>query len=95
MNIRVKWLANHGLVVTRKTYNESARRFIPPDGNVAVIEAAIALGVNDMRIYRLLREGRIKCRMVNGEKRIPLSEIRRMRDNPQELRRPINKKVAK
>jgi hypothetical protein len=59
-----------------------------------VIEAAAALNSNEMRIYRMGRAKVLRFRIVRGEKRVPLSEVKRMRDNPRLFRAPVHRRAS-
>lgn len=86
MVIRVKFLKNHGCVVTRRVaYGKRTQRFVPPNGVLKVSEAVAALGTNDMRLYRLARAGKLKVRRIGGEQHFPLAEVKRLMRNRRAL----------
>jgi excisionase family DNA binding protein len=83
MTISVKWLRNHGVVVTRRHgVKKAARRFVRPHETLSVNEAAAALSTNDMRIYRLHSRGILDATKAGGELRIPLHEVKRLKKDP-------------
>jgi hypothetical protein len=44
-------------------------------------EATAALGVRDMQLYRLEARGQLKMRVMEGERRLPLSEVKRLKQD--------------
>lgn len=85
MAIRVKFLSNHGCVVTGRRYGKMYKRFVRPNGALKVCEALAVLKTNDMRLLRLARAGKLKMKLIRGEKHVPLSEIKRLRADRRQL----------
>lgn len=59
--IRVRILKNRGASVVRTTRHGEVKRFVPPDGEMRVDEAAAYLGVTLNRIYRRIEAGTLKA----------------------------------
>ena len=79
MAIRLEWLNNNGVRVTRKgSRGMPVVRFERPNGTLTVKETAAEFKTNEMKIYRLIEKGLLKATKANGEVRIPLSEVRRL-----------------
>ena len=74
----IKWLKNHGVMLTyARAGKQIPRVYVPPDGALTVGQARQLLGVGQMRLYRLREQGRIK--FINGEPAmVALSELRRV-----------------
>jgi hypothetical protein len=85
MAIRVKFLNNHGCVVTGRRYGKPYKRFVRPNGALKICEAVAVLKTNDMRFLRLARAGKLRVKMIRGEKYVPLSEIKRLKGNRHQL----------
>lgn len=83
--IRVRFLDNHGVRVTRTDAHGKAERFEPFHGTVSVAEAAVALDTTTVKMYRLLERKEVKSRTIQGVIRVPVSELRRLRREPAAL----------
>lgn len=85
MIVRVRVLGNSGAEVVQRFRGKQSTRFVPPDGDLSITEAATALKTNTMRITRLAAAGRLETRELNFAVRIPLAEIRRLKADPRAL----------
>jgi hypothetical protein len=95
MSITVKFLKNHGAVVTRRpAFGKATKRFVRPDGALKVSEAVAVLKTNDMRLYRLARAGKLRVVRISGEKQFPLSEVKRLMGDRTALWPSLKKGVA-
>jgi excisionase family DNA binding protein len=52
---------------------------VGPHGLLNMTEAALALGMSRMHLYRLVQDGKVKAKTRRGSMRIPLSEVKRLR----------------
>lgn len=81
-----KFLGNNGLSL--EYGNERgirARHYVPPDGLVTVAEAAQILDTNEVQLHRLRRAKMIRTRFRHGRTHIPVSELLRLRREPESL----------
>lgn len=85
MAIRVRFLGNHGCVVTKRRYGKPEKRFVRPNGLLKLAEAVVALKTNDMQLLRLERARNLTVRLVRGRKHVPLSEVKRLKARRSEL----------
>lgn len=74
--IRVRILKNRGASVVRETRHGEVRRFVAPDGELRVDEAAAFLGMSLNRLYR-----RIEARTLRANRRgrawtVKLSDVK-------------------
>jgi len=74
--VRVTWLQNHGLEVV---YRGEPNRFVGPDGDLLVSEAARALGTYPVLLRRMIKHRRLEARKVAGTLVVPMSEVLRLR----------------
>jgi hypothetical protein len=78
---RVKMLKNRGAKVMGRCHHDS-NRYVPPNGTLAVIEAARILGTYPIKLKRLIALKLVRGRRVlkrgQHEFRITLSEVRRI-----------------
>lgn len=74
--IRVRILKNHGASVTRDTRHGDVERFIAPDGDIRVDEAAAFLGVTLNRIYRRIESGSLKANKREGAWMVKLADVK-------------------
>lgn len=88
-SIRVVWLKNHGIRIITTSAAGTATRFVPHSGTVSVAEACAALDTYPVKLYRSVgaasdRGGPalIKSRKVQGDIRIPVAELWRVKRNP-------------
>lgn len=79
--IRVRWLKNHGVRIFTTTARGTLERFEPHAGTVAIAEAAAALGTYEVKLRRLIGAKKITSRTLRGARRIPISELWRLRRN--------------
>ena len=79
MTLKIVWLKNQGVRVVREMKRGNLERFVRPDGHLAPSEAAAALKLNIQRIYRAIAAGKMKAINVDGDYRIPLSEVKKMK----------------
>jgi hypothetical protein len=74
--LRIKWLDNHGLQVV---YPNEEPRFIGPDGWLTMNEASMALGTYREMLDRMIARKRLVSKQIEGVKRVPMSEVLRLR----------------
>lgn len=74
--VRVTWLDNHGLQVA---YRGEPIRFVGPDGELGVAEAARALGTYPMLLRRMIKARRLEAKTSGGVLRVPMVEVLRLR----------------
>jgi hypothetical protein len=74
--IRVTWLQNHGVQVA---YRGEPVRFVGPDGDLLVSEAARALGTYSLLLRRMIKHRRMEANKVAGVLRVPMAEVLRLR----------------
>lgn len=76
--VSVWLLRNHGAIaVYSSTRRGMVRRFVAPDGDLSMAEAARALKTNRQMIWRMARAGLIVARVARSRWCVPLAEIRR------------------
>lgn len=81
-----KFLGNNG--VTLEYGNKrgiKAHHYVPPNGLVTIPEAAQILGTNEVQLHRLRRAKKIKTRLMRGVTALPVSELLRLRRDPDAL----------
>lgn len=87
MKIVLKWLENNGAHLIRvHRRNGRLLRFEPPDGHLTINETAVVLKTNDSKLRRLARSGLLKIVQVHGRPMIPLTEVRRLTKDQEQLR---------
>ncbi len=89
------WLNNNGLILHYRGGDVRARHFVRPGGSVSVAEAAQILGTNDVQLHRLRRAGRLATGKARGRTVVPLTELLRIRRDPDALHLPRSFKTPK
>jgi excisionase family DNA binding protein len=86
--VRVTWLQNHGLEVA---YRGEPVRFVGPDGDLSVSEAAKALGTYPVLLRRMITHRRLEAKRVGGVLRIPMTEVLSLRRTWKATGRPTGR----
>lgn len=73
----IRWLRNHGVLMTFSGGNGS-RRFVPPDGELTIGQARRLMGLGQMRLYRLHEQGKIRLNTRGKVAMVPLAELRKL-----------------
>lgn len=74
--IRVRILKNHGAQVIRDTKHGPVERFVPPDGELRVDEAAAFTGMSLNRIYRRIESGKLKANRKSEPWMVKLADVK-------------------
>ncbi len=82
-----KFLGNNGVMLEfGNARGIKARHYVPPDGLVTVAEAAQILGTNEVQLGRLKVKKMLKTRSRRKMTHVPVSELLRLRRDPDALR---------
>lgn len=74
--IRVRILKNRGARVTRDTKHGPVERFVRPDGDLRVDEAATFLGMSLNRIYRRIESGKLEANQKKEPWTVKLVDVK-------------------
>jgi hypothetical protein len=75
----IKWLKNHGVMLTyARRGKEIPRVYVPPDGALTIGQARQLLGLGQMRLYRLREQGKLKFLGSGPVAMVSLAELRRL-----------------
>lgn len=81
MKVTTKWLKNNGLRITRRNGGaRSVTRFVGPNDQLSILEAAKALGTYYELIRRMVQKGQIQTVATRRACReIPMAEVLRLK----------------
>jgi excisionase family DNA binding protein len=74
--IRVRILKNRGASIVRTTRHGDVKRFVAPDGEMRVDEAAAHLGVTLNRLYRRIDAGTLKANRRGAAWMVALADVK-------------------
>ncbi len=78
--IRVRILKNRGARVTRDTKHGPVERFVRPDGELRVDEAAAFLGMSLNRVYRRIESGQLPANRKQEPWTVKLADVKALAD---------------